>query len=56
MGQLYTNDIGFSKIYPMRLKSEVPDTLKFFIHDVGIPSAIHANEAKELMEGKFRSL
>jgi len=56
MGQLYTNDIGFSKIYPMRLKSEVPDTLKTFIHDVGIPSAIHADEARELMEGKFRSL
>ena len=56
MAQLYTNDIGFMKIYPMKLKSEVPESLLAFIHEVGIPSGIHSDDAKELTQGKFKSL
>jgi len=27
MGQLYINDVNFTKLYPMHVKSEAPDTL-----------------------------
>jgi hypothetical protein len=50
--QLFANDIGFSKIYPMRLKSEAPNALQCFIHDVGIPQVFHIDNAKELLEGR----
>jgi hypothetical protein len=56
MAQLYTNDIGFSKIYPMKSKSETPDSLLTFIHDVGIPSSIHSDGAKELSQGRFKTI
>jgi hypothetical protein len=56
MAQLYINDIGFSKIYTMKTKGETADTLSTFIHDIGIPHAIHSDDAKELMQGRFRSI
>jgi hypothetical protein len=55
-GQLYINDLQFSKFYPMKNKGDVSDTLAAFIHDVGIPHIIHSDDAQELMHGKFRSL
>jgi hypothetical protein len=54
--QLYANDIGFTMLYPMRLKSEAVKTLKCFIHDVGIPQTLHNDNAKELMQGKWRKV
>jgi hypothetical protein len=56
MAQLYINDLSFTKIYPMKLKSETQLTLSTFIHDVGIPHSIHSDDAPELMHGKFRAL
>jgi len=56
MAQLYINDLSFTKTYPMKLKSEVADTLSKFIHEVGIPHAIHSDDAPELMQGKFKQL
>jgi IS30 family transposase len=56
MAQLFTNDIGYTKVYPMRLKSETSDALVNFLQEVGIPQTIHADNAKELMEGKFRQI
>jgi len=54
--QLYTNDIGFMKVYPMQNKSETHETLNAFIHEVGIPYELHSDDAKELMEGKFKQI
>jgi hypothetical protein len=54
MAQLYINDLSFTKVHPMKLKSETADTLSTFIHDVGIPSVIHSYDAQELMHGKFK--
>jgi hypothetical protein len=54
--QLYTNDIGFMKVYPMQSKSETHETLKGFIHEVGISYELHSDDAKELMEGKFKQI
>jgi hypothetical protein len=38
----------------MKLKSQTHETLSTFIHEVGIPSAIHLDDAKELKHGKFK--
>jgi len=54
MAQIYTNDNGYTKVYPMKLKSQTHETLSTFIHEVGIPSAIHLDDAKELKHGKFK--
>jgi hypothetical protein len=56
MAQLYINDLSYTKIYPMKTKSQTPDTLTAFIHDVGIPNAIHSDDAPELLHGTFRKL
>jgi len=56
MAQMYTNDLGFSKVYPMKKKSKTSDTLTTFIHDVGIHHAIHSNDAKELLQGPFKQI
>jgi len=56
MAQIYTNDLGYSKVYPMKLKSHAHQTLSSFIHDVRIPSIIHSDDAKELMQGKYKDL
>jgi hypothetical protein len=54
--QLFMNDIGFTVIYPMRLKSEAPNALKCFLQDVGTPHALHSDNAKELMQGEWRKV
>lgn len=56
MAQLYINDLSFMKVYTMKQKSEAVDTLSKFIHEVGIPHALHSDDAPELMQGKFRQL
>jgi hypothetical protein len=56
MAQIYVNDIGFTQIYPMQLKSQVHETLSSFIHNIGILSSLHSDDAKELMHGKFKEI
>jgi hypothetical protein len=56
MGQMYTNDMHFMKFYPMWLKSEAPDTLIQLIQDVGIPSDLHLDDAKELTSGRMSEI
>jgi hypothetical protein len=54
--QLFANDIGFSTVYPMHLKSEAPNALKCFLQDVGTPQVLHSDNAKELMQGEWRKI
>jgi hypothetical protein len=56
MAQIYTNDLAFTRIYPMRLESQTHETLSSFIHEIGIPSSLHSDNAKELMQGRFKDL
>jgi len=56
MGQMYTNDVDFSKFYPMRRKGEVADTLIAFMQDIGIPSGLHNDNAKELAQGRVAEI
>jgi hypothetical protein len=53
MGQIFINDAGYTKFMPMKQNSEAGFTLLEFIQDVGIPYTIHADDAKELMKGKW---
>jgi hypothetical protein len=53
MAQVYTNDVNFTKIVPMKAKSEAPDTLVQFMQDIGIPSHLHSDDAKELSQGRM---
>jgi len=53
MAQLYTNDVDFTKVFPMRNKSDAPDTLISFMQDVGIPSVLHTDDARELTQGRM---
>jgi hypothetical protein len=46
MAQIYCNDIGFTKIYPMRIASQAGDSLSTFLHDIGIPNHIHSDMPK----------
>jgi hypothetical protein len=54
MAQIYVNDINFTRVFPIRAKSEVGDTLVDFIRDIGIPSKIVSDYAKETMGAKFK--
>jgi len=56
MAQIYVNDINFTRLFPIRAKSEVGDTLLGFIRDVGIPSEIVSDYAKETMGAKFKTV
>jgi hypothetical protein len=56
MAQIFTSDLAFTKVYPMKLRSQTYEALSAFIHEVGIPSSIHSDDAKELMMGKFKEL
>lgn len=40
----------------MQLKSQTHETLSSFIHEIGIPSSLHSDNAKELMQGRFKDL
>ena len=54
--QIFTNDIGFKKIYSMHAKGNALQALSSFIHEVGIPNVLHSDYAKELMQGQWRKL
>ena len=54
--QLFITDFGYAKFTPMRLKSEAPQALKELIQDVGIPSEIHTDGAKELTQGSWKQI
>jgi hypothetical protein len=56
MGQMYTNDVDFTKFYPMKKKSDASDTVIMFMQDIGIPSELHSDDAKELTLSKMGDL
>ena len=53
-GNLYTNNLGFRKFFPMTTESETPSTLQTFITMVGLPPALHADNAKVFVEGDVK--
>ena len=51
--QIYTNRIGFTKLYPMKREADAHDSLTTFIHEVGIPQELHSDGAKALTQGEY---
>ena len=51
--QLFSNHVNFNKIYPLKTKGEAPSALSTFIHEVGIPTSLHTDGAKELRKGEW---
>jgi hypothetical protein len=56
MGQIFVNDVGFMKLIPMKQKSEAGYALTEFIQDIGIPSSLHTDDAKELNLGTWKKV
>jgi hypothetical protein len=54
MGQIFINDVNFVCFIPMKTKGEAGDALLEFIRDIGIPSEIITDDAKELTAGRWR--
>ena len=53
-GQVYVTDFGWIGFYPMRQKSDAPDTLTQLAHDKGVPTHFVMDGAKEQIQGEFR--
>ena len=56
MVQLFTNRGNFTRCYPMKKRSEAPDTLHRFIDEIGIPGEMLTDGAPELLSGKWTGL
>ncbi len=56
MAQLFVNDVKYLRIMPMQKKSEAGSALLELIQDIGIPSAIHTDGAKEETLGKWKQV
>jgi hypothetical protein len=56
VAQIFANNIGYTYLTPMKSKSEAPYALKEFIQDVGVPSQLHTDEAKELTIGRWKEI
>jgi hypothetical protein len=56
VAQIFANDIGYMYLTPMKSKSEAPYALNEFIQDIGIPSQLHTDEAKELTIGRWKEI
>ena len=54
--QVYGNRAKFCKLYPMVAKSDAHETLSTLVHEIGIPSEIHSDGAKEVALGKYRKM
>ncbi|MGH3054467.1 MAG: hypothetical protein ACRDL7_05760, partial [Gaiellaceae bacterium] len=55
-GQVFVNDMEFVRFIPMQSKSAAGDALAEFIQDVGIPSTLHTDNAKEETLGRWRDI
>ena len=52
--QIFSNRGNYVKIYPMKLKSDAPDALHKFVHDVGVPHELLTDNAPELIHGEWK--
>jgi len=55
-GQIFINDINFTRFYPGRSKGEAGNALLDLIRDIGIPSELLTDDAKETMGGKWKQV
>ena len=53
-GNLFVNTLGFKKFFPLSSESEGKRNMMDFIQIVGIPPAIHSDDAKVFLHGEFK--
>ena len=55
-GNLYTNSMGFRKFFPMKDNTQAQNkrSLQAFIHLVGLPERLHADNHKSFTQGEFK--
>jgi hypothetical protein len=46
--QVFMNDLNFMRVYPIKKKQSASHALLEFIRDVGVPSTLHTDNAKDL--------
>jgi hypothetical protein len=56
VAQIFVNDLGFTRLTPMKAKSDAGHALLEFIQDIGIPSSLHTDNAKELTSGLWDTI
>jgi hypothetical protein len=54
MGQIFINDVNLVRFIPMKTKGEAGDALLEFIRDIGIPSEVVTDDAKELTARRWK--
>ena len=50
------NNLGFSHIVPMKLKSQAGNALTKFFEDKGVPTVMHTDGAKEFTQGCWQEI
>ena len=50
------NNLGFSKIVPMKSKSQAGNALIEFFEDKGVPTVFHTDGAKEFTQGCWQEI
>lgn len=51
--QVFCNRANYTKCYPIKRKSDAPDTLNRFLHEVGVPTELLSDGAKEQFLGEW---
>ena len=54
--QIFANDAGFERVFPLQSKSQAGDALLELIRDIGIPAARHSDDAREIRFGKWKEI
>jgi hypothetical protein len=56
MAQMFINDLEFSKVVPMEFKSDAGEALSSLFEDVGVPTELHTDGAKEMTMGNWNKV
>jgi Reverse transcriptase (RNA-dependent DNA polymerase) len=54
--QVFVNDFGFSKLIPMKSKGDAGLALDELFSDIGVPTMLHTDGAKELTGGRWKQV
>ena len=54
--QIFVNDTGFTRVYPMKSKSLAGQALNCLFTEVGVPTMLHTDGAKEMMLGQWKEI
>jgi hypothetical protein len=55
-GQIFVNDLNYSKFIPLKSKGDAGMALEELFQDVGVPTHMHTDGAKALTTGQWRKV